>query len=124
LKDNTEVYNLQFTTEKNIKIKIEVDTLPPLGFETEHKLLTLPFSFMCHCYTPELIADFILKWGINGSTDYYAPCFHEKVFSFNAKQCFHFPDFDLSQDQAFSFKVDFMLFQNDTVKSLFINSVF
>jgi predicted nucleotidyltransferase component of viral defense system len=51
LKDNTEIYNLQFTTEKSIKIKIEVDTLPPLGFETEHKLLMLPFSFMCRCYT-------------------------------------------------------------------------
>lgn len=51
LKDNTEVYNLQFTTEKSIKIKIEVDTIPPLGFETEHKLLMLPFSFMCRCYT-------------------------------------------------------------------------
>jgi predicted nucleotidyltransferase component of viral defense system len=57
LKDNTEVYNLQFTTEKNIKIKIEVDTLPPLGFETEHKLLMLPFSFMVRCYTlPDLYA--------------------------------------------------------------------
>ena len=51
LKDNTEIYNLQFTTEKSIKIKIEVDTVPPLGFETEHKLLMLPFSFMCRCYT-------------------------------------------------------------------------
>jgi predicted nucleotidyltransferase component of viral defense system len=51
LKDNTAVYNLQFTTEKSIKIKIEVDTQPPLDFETEHKLLMLPFSFMCRCYT-------------------------------------------------------------------------
>ena len=51
LKDNTEVYNLKFTTEKRIKIKIEVDTIPPLGFETEHKLLMLPFSFMCRCYS-------------------------------------------------------------------------
>jgi predicted nucleotidyltransferase component of viral defense system len=57
LKDNTEVYNLQFTTEKSIKIKIEVDTLPPLGFATEHKLLMLPFSFMVCCYTlPDLYA--------------------------------------------------------------------
>jgi len=51
LKDNTAVYNLQFTTEKSIKIKIEVDTIPPLGFETEHKLLMLPFSFMVHTYS-------------------------------------------------------------------------
>lgn len=29
----------------NIKIKLEVDTAPPLGFETEEKLLLQPFSF-------------------------------------------------------------------------------
>ena len=51
LKDTTEVYNLAFTTEKNVKIKLEVDTVPPLAFETEHKLLMLPFSFMVRCYT-------------------------------------------------------------------------
>jgi predicted nucleotidyltransferase component of viral defense system len=51
LKDTTEVYNLQFTTEKSIKIKIEVDTILPLGFETEHKLLMLPFSFMVRTYS-------------------------------------------------------------------------
>jgi hypothetical protein len=57
LKDNTEVYNLAFTTEKSIKIKIEVDTQPPLGFSTEHKLLMLPFSFMVRSYTlPDLYA--------------------------------------------------------------------
>jgi len=51
LKDNTEVYNLSFSTEKQIKIKIEVDTQPPTGFTTEYKLLLLPFSFMVRCYT-------------------------------------------------------------------------
>ena len=51
LKDNTEIYNLSFSTEKQIKIKIEVDTQPPIGFLTEHKLLLLPFSFMVRCYT-------------------------------------------------------------------------
>jgi len=51
LKDNTEVYNLSFSTEKQIKIKIEVDTQPPAGFATEYKLLMLPFSFMVRCYT-------------------------------------------------------------------------
>lgn len=57
LKDNTEIYNLAFTTEKNVKIKIEVDTQPPAGFATEHKLLMLPFSFMVRCYTlPDLYA--------------------------------------------------------------------
>ena len=57
LKENTEIYDLQFTTEKRIKIKIEVDTQPPLDFATEYKLLLLPFSFMARCYSlPNLYA--------------------------------------------------------------------
>ncbi|AXY75873.1 nucleotidyl transferase AbiEii/AbiGii toxin family protein [Paraflavitalea soli] len=40
-----------------IKIKIEVDKLPPLGFETEEKLLTRPFSFYVKCFSlPDLFA--------------------------------------------------------------------
>ena len=57
LKENTEIYDLQFTTEKRIKIKIEVDTQPPSNFATEYKLLLLPFSFMTRCYSlPDLYA--------------------------------------------------------------------
>jgi predicted nucleotidyltransferase component of viral defense system len=57
LKDDTAIYNLQFTTEHTIKIKIEVDINPPLGFSTESKLLLLPYSFMTRCYTlPDLYA--------------------------------------------------------------------
>lgn len=57
LKDTTEIYNLSFQTTQSIKIKIEVDTQPPLGFSTEPKLLLLPFSFMVRCYTlPDLFA--------------------------------------------------------------------
>ena len=57
LKDNTDVYNLTFQTEKTIKIKIEVDTSPPLEFATEQKLLMLPFSFTTRCFTlPDLYA--------------------------------------------------------------------
>lgn len=33
-----------------IKIKLEVDTEPPLGFETEEKLLLKPFSFYVKCF--------------------------------------------------------------------------
>lgn len=51
LKDNTEMYDLIFKTEKEIKIKIEVDTDPPLGFSTEQKLSLMPFSFMTRCFT-------------------------------------------------------------------------
>jgi hypothetical protein len=39
LKDTTDVYDISFQTEKSIKIKIEVDTNPPLHFTTEQKLL-------------------------------------------------------------------------------------
>lgn len=51
LKDDTAIYNVQFRTERNIKIKIEVDINPPMGFSTEHKFLLLPFSFMVRCYS-------------------------------------------------------------------------
>ncbi len=51
LKDNTDVYDITFQTEKSIKIKIEVDTQPPLLFHTEQKLLLLPESFMTRCFT-------------------------------------------------------------------------
>ena len=57
LKDNTDVYDISFQTDKSIKIKIKVDTQPPLGFSTEQKLLLLPHSFMTRCFTlPDLFA--------------------------------------------------------------------
>jgi hypothetical protein len=41
----------------DIKIKIEVDTQPPLGFATEEKLLLRPFSFYVKCLSlPDLFA--------------------------------------------------------------------
>jgi len=57
LKDDTAIYNLQFRTERTVRIKLELDTDPPLGFSTESKLLMLPYSFMTRCYTlPSLYA--------------------------------------------------------------------
>lgn len=57
LKDNTDVYDVTFQTEKSVKIKIEVDTQPPLRFHTEQKLLLMPQSFMTRCFTlPDLFA--------------------------------------------------------------------
>lgn len=53
----------------NIKIKLEVDREPPLGFETEEKLLLRPFSFYVKCFTlPNLFAGklhalLFRKWG-------------------------------------------------------------
>lgn len=55
----------------NIKIKIEVDTEPPLGFETEERLLLRPFSFYVKCFVlPDLFAGkmhalLFRKWGQN-----------------------------------------------------------
>lgn len=57
LKDNTDVFDVSFQTDKSIKIKIEVDTRPPLKFQTEQKLLLLPQAFMTRCFTlPNLFA--------------------------------------------------------------------
>lgn len=57
LKDNTDVYDIMFQTERAVKIKIEVDTQPPLKFNTEQKLILLPQSFMTRCFTlPDLFA--------------------------------------------------------------------
>ena len=57
LKDNTNVYNVAFQTEKIVKVKIEVDTQPPLLFQTELKALTLPYTFMVRCFQlPDLYA--------------------------------------------------------------------
>ena len=57
LKDNTDVYDISFQTDKSIKIKIEVDTRPPMKFQTEQKLLLLPKSFMVRCFAlPDLFA--------------------------------------------------------------------
>jgi predicted nucleotidyltransferase component of viral defense system len=44
-------------SNKPIKIKIEVDRNPPLGFQTEEKLLIRPFSFYVRCFKlPSLFA--------------------------------------------------------------------
>ncbi len=57
LKEDTSIYDLQFSTDAQIKIKLEVDINPPPGFKTENKLLLLPFSFMTNCYQlPDLYA--------------------------------------------------------------------
>lgn len=57
LKDNTDVFDVSFQTDKSIKIKIEVDTRSPMKFQTEQKLLLLPQAFMTRCFTlPDLYA--------------------------------------------------------------------
>ena len=51
------IYDLSAKVKDTIRIKIEVDTMPPPGFEIEPKLLLLPFSFYTPCFVlPDLFA--------------------------------------------------------------------
>ena len=57
LKENTEAYDISFQTKKSVKVKIELDTAPPLLFDTEQLILQQPYSFMTRCFTlPDLYA--------------------------------------------------------------------
>lgn len=62
LKNNTSIYNLYFQdlpslSGKSLKIKLEIDTSPPLNFQTEFKTLLLPFAFNVRTMTlPNLYA--------------------------------------------------------------------
>lgn len=57
LKENTEAYDIKFQAKRTVKVKIELDTDPPLLFKTEQKILKLPYSFMVRCFTlPDLYA--------------------------------------------------------------------
>lgn len=69
LEDTIPQYGIRQTT--GLKIKLEVDTKPPLGFKTEEKLLLKPFSFYVKCFAiPDLFAGkmhalLFRKWGKN-----------------------------------------------------------
>jgi len=71
LKLETIIPQFGLDTKANIKIKIEVDTKPPLNFKIEEKLLLQPFSFYVKCFTlPDLFAGkmhalLFRKWGTN-----------------------------------------------------------
>lgn len=57
LKEDTEAYDIKFQTRKMMKVKIELDTNPPLCFSTEQKLIIQPYSFTVRCFTlPDLYA--------------------------------------------------------------------
>ncbi|MFA5244849.1 MAG: nucleotidyl transferase AbiEii/AbiGii toxin family protein [Pedobacter sp.] len=54
--ENT-IPQIKLSTKPGIKIKVEVDTDPPINFETENQLLIKPFSFYVNCFTlPNLFA--------------------------------------------------------------------
>lgn len=71
LKLETIIPQIGLDTKANVKIKIEVDTEPPLNFKTEEKLLLQPFAFYVKCFTlPDLFAGkmhalLFRKWGTN-----------------------------------------------------------
>jgi hypothetical protein len=50
-KESSEVFRIGFTTQKQIKVKIEVDIEPPPGFSTEQKLLVKPVSRWIRTYS-------------------------------------------------------------------------
>jgi predicted nucleotidyltransferase component of viral defense system len=57
LKKTSSLYDLNITGHKTVKIKLEVDKDPPLGFATEERLLIQPYSFYTKCFAlPDLFA--------------------------------------------------------------------
>ena len=50
LKESSEVFDIGFTTEKRLKVKIEVDIDPPPKFNTEMKLLAFPRNCLDRAY--------------------------------------------------------------------------
>ena len=57
LKEDTSAYDIAFRTEKSVKVKMELDTDPPLQFDTVQQLLMKPYSLMVRCFTlPDLFA--------------------------------------------------------------------
>ncbi|HKG05187.1 MAG TPA: nucleotidyl transferase AbiEii/AbiGii toxin family protein, partial [Pedobacter sp.] len=75
----------------SVRIKIEVDKEPPLGFSTEDKLLLRPFSFYVKCLSlPDLFAGkmhalIFRKWGTNvkGRDWYDMEWYIKKGYSLN-----------------------------------------
>ena len=50
LKESSDVFDIGFTTEKRLKVKVEVDIDPPPKFSTEMKLLELPHKCWVRSY--------------------------------------------------------------------------
>ena len=57
LKESSDVYDIGFTTEKRLKVKIEVDIDPPPKFATEMATMSSPRTFWVRSYVlPDLFA--------------------------------------------------------------------
>ena len=107
LKDTTDVYNLNFQTERSLRIKIEVDTNPPLSFATEQRLMVHPYSFMVQCMTlPCLFAGkmhalvyrqwknrvkgrdwYDFEWYVRWNYPLNCAHLHERIMEFSGKEC-------------------------------------
>lgn len=55
LKGETAQFHLSLERGRLIKIKLEVDTSPPLAFSTENRLLLRPRPFYARCFTPSCL---------------------------------------------------------------------
>ena len=107
LKDTTDVYNINFQTERSLRIKIEVDTNPPLSFATEQRLMVQPYSFMVQCMTlPCLFAGkmhalvyrqwknrvkgrdwYDFEWYVRWNYPLNWAHLHERIVEFSGKEC-------------------------------------
>lgn len=105
LKDTTDVYDISFQTERSIKVKIEVDTAPPIKFATEQKLLLQPKSFMTRCLVlPDLFAGkmhalvfrawksrikgrdwFDFEWYVRNGIPLHWEHLHQRILQFNGQ---------------------------------------
>ena len=114
LKKTSSIYDLKVAGEKILKIRLEVDTDPPRGFDTEQKLLIQPYSFYVNCFSlPDLFAGkahallfrkwknrsngrdwFDFEWYIRRGTP-----LHLQHLSERARQSGHWPGGDMSQEQ-------------------------
>lgn len=77
LKPDTTIVQLAIGSNRSMKIKLEVDTNPPLGFETDEQLLLQPFSFYVKCFClPDLFAGTRVAIGLtwNGMRVRASPC--------------------------------------------------
>jgi predicted nucleotidyltransferase component of viral defense system len=81
----------------SIKIKIEIDIFPPLGFKTEQKLLINPYSFYVNCiviedlFAGKLHALLFRKWGnrVKGRDWYDVEWYIRNGFSVNIKHFYN-----------------------------------
>jgi len=85
------ILGLGIEQKPNIKVKIEVDTKPPLGFSTEDKLLVKPFSFYVKClsiqdlFAGKMHALIFRKWqkNVKGRDWYDLEWYIKKGFQMN-----------------------------------------